>query len=30
VLARRSATNELKRAELEHVPVHGAIPPIAG
>jgi len=30
VLARRSAANELKRAEIEHVPVHGAIPPIAG
>ena len=30
VLARRSAVNEVKRAEVEHVPVHGAIPPIAG
>ncbi len=30
VLARRSAANELKRAAAEHVPVHGAIPPIAG
>ena len=30
VLARRSAANEVKRAEVEHVPVHGAIPPIAG
>ena len=30
VLARRSAVNELKRAEIEHVPFHGAIPPIAG
>ncbi len=30
VLARRSAINELKRTEVEHVPFHGAIPPIAG
>jgi hypothetical protein len=30
VLARRSAANEVRRAEVEHVPVHGAIPPIAG